>query len=391
MSSSLRVALLLDPLSVSLTRSLGLRIKWGRHAQEIARELLGRGHTVRGFGAPPGLIPSSSELEFDGSRSGGSKLAAFAPEVLLAYDALSPAAFRAARMARKHGSTVVCVESTLPSDGPWPVRLRGRVGEWMWGRYVRRTAAALIALDPLSRERALAEGFDEGIIRVVRHGVDVRQFRPGLTSTLVARHRIRGRILLYVGKLSANRGVDVLIDAFARTVGQRADWNLVVCGDGTERPALRAQVDRLGIADRTHWLTRPNEAELPGLMGASTLMAVPALDDTVLGTHIRRALACGLPLIASASPRFAGLVVDDETGLTAAPGDVEAWTEALRRAASSPAARKRWSESGRRLAEEELSWPIIADRFETVFHEALERSARTAAETKADSTRPHEV
>src|SRR5262245_48570719 len=59
-SESLRVALLLDPLSLSLAGT-GLRVKWASHAPELAREFLGRGYHVRGFGAPAGLIPRSSD------------------------------------------------------------------------------------------------------------------------------------------------------------------------------------------------------------------------------------------------------------------------------------------------------------------------------------------
>ena len=47
----------------------------------------------------------------------------------------------------------------------------------------------------------------------------------------------------------------------------------------------------MGIADRVHWLRRPRREELSGLMGASTLLAVPARDDLVLGRQIPRAMA----------------------------------------------------------------------------------------------------
>ncbi|MEW6072736.1 MAG: hypothetical protein AB1726_09120, partial [Planctomycetota bacterium] len=109
MSDSLRIALLLDPLSLRLEDPLHLRVKWGRHATELARELLGRGHTVRGFGAPPGLIPRSGEEPArpgpaeDAGRGPGRALRAFAPELVVAYEALSPAAFRGARLARRLG------------------------------------------------------------------------------------------------------------------------------------------------------------------------------------------------------------------------------------------------------------------------------------------------
>jgi len=391
-TESLRVALLLDPLSVSIDGPLHLRVKWGNHAPNLARELLGRGHTVRGFGAPPGLIPRSSEVPFEDTAASvlQSGLKAFRPELLLAYDALSPAAARGARMARKLGATLVLVENALPGGGRWHERMLNRAGEWMWGLYVRRTAGGVVAIDEIGRQQALREGFDGARIRVVPHGVDVNEFRPGLTSTLIARHRVRGRILLYVGRLVPSRGLSVLITAFARTVGQRDDWNLVLAGDGAGQHELRAQVGRLGIADRVHWMARPRREELPGLLGASTLLAVPARDDRVLGRQIPRAMACGLAVVASDLPRLRDRVEHEQTGLLVASGDVEAWTLAIRHAASSPVARRRWGANARRRAEEELSWSAIAAAFEEVFVEARQRvraklhRARRGAEAAAE-------
>lgn len=381
-TDSLRIALLLDPLSLSMAGPLLIRVKWGDHAPKIAREFLGRGHHVRGFGAPPGLIPRSSDGPGEHDVAGWSRLAAFRPDVLLAYDALSPAAMRGARMARKLGAALVLVEPALPGGGRFHERFLRRIGEFLWGPYVRRTAGAVVALDDVSLRHSLREGFERDRIHVIPYGVDTAAFRPGLTSTLAARHRIRGRILLYVGRLAENRGLDVLVAAFSRTVGQRADWNLVLAGQGSYGPKLHAQARRLGIADRVHWIARPRDEELPGLMGASTLLAVPAQDDSVVGRHIGRALACGLPVLASDLPRLTCLVEDDENGLLVQPGDVEAWTEAIRRAASSPVARKRWAANGRRQAEQELAWSRVASQFEGVFH-----AAREVVRAKLESTR----
>ncbi len=378
-ATSLRIALVLDPLSVTLDSPLSLRVRWGSHAPPLARELLGRGHSVRGFGAPPGLIPRSSEIEGEATPGGWKTLLSFRPEVLLAYGARSPAAVRGARVARKLGAVLVLVES-LPESGRITERTLARWGEWMWGHYVRRTAGSLIALDGPTRVHALKRGFAPDVVRIIPHGVDTNEYRPGLASTLVARHRIRGRILLYVGRMSEERGLEVLITAFSRTVGQRSDWNLVLAGDGPLLPALRAMVVRLGVADRVHWLPRPREEELPGLFAASTLLALPARDGTAVGRQIPRALSCGLPVLASDLPRFSNLIRNDECGLLVKPGDAEAWTAAIRQAASSPLARKRWSTSGRHLALERLAWSAVAQEFERVFLEARERvQAKLAA------------
>ncbi len=374
-SSPLRIALLLDPLSMWLEEPRGLHGKWGDHAPFLARELIGRGHVVRGFGAPPGFIPRSSDDADEPVAAPLSstllrrRIEGFRPDVLLAYDALSPAAFRGARIARRLAASLVLVEAALPTESHTIESALNRIGAWLWGRYVRRTAAAVVALDGEARSQALREGFSPARVRIVPNGVDLTRFRPGLTSSLVARHRIRGRILLYVGGLVQNRGLDLLLTAFARTVGQRSDWNLVLAGSGPRKLILRARADTLGVADRVHWLGEVREEELPGLMGASTLLALPARDADAVGQSIGRALACGLPVLASDLPRLRGLVEDGRHGLLIPSGDEAAWVEALRRAASSPEARKRWSREARAFAEAHLGWSSVAATFEGILLE----------------------
>lgn len=367
MPPSLRIAIVVDPLTLSA--------KGGEHPPRLASELLGRGHVVRGFGAPTGQIPRSGmadDPEIDESERQG--VLRFRPDVVLAYDALSPAAALGARAARKLGAALVLVEADAPGGGsPWQ-RFLWRVGEVLFRSYVRRAAHAVVALDPVARDRALREGFDPARISILPLGVDLTAFRPGLTSHVVGQHGIRGRVILHVGPFEPVRGLDTLIAAFAKTVGQRDDWSLVLAGDGPDRARLRAMCDRLGVSARVHWLGRPRREELPGLFGASTLVAVPALEDIVLGRNAGRAMASGVPVLAADLQRLRFFVQHEETGLLVPPGDVEAWAEAIRHAAGSPVARARWGRNARAVAEARFAWPVIAEGFETLFREALERA-----------------
>jgi len=377
-TAPLRVALLLDPLAFSLD-GRGLHVKWAGHAPELAREFLGRGYAVRGFGAPPGLIPRSSADEAGEETSGvGSRLVRFAPDVIVAYDALSPAALRGARSARAVGATLVLVEGAWKGSLGWKERTLRRVGETLWGPYVRRTAGAVVALDPLAEEQALKDGFARELVSVVPYGVDVQEYRPGLASTLVARKKVRGRILLYVGKLAQERGVVPLLAAFARTVGQRSDWNLVFAGSGPLQAELRAMAERLGMGDRVHWF-EPRDEELPGLLGASTALAIPALGHEVVGRHAARALACGLPILSADLPRLRVFVEAEQNGLLVKESSVEAWSAAIQRTASSPMTRARWARRSREIALERYSWPAVAARFEELFADAQKRVERKLA------------
>jgi glycosyltransferase involved in cell wall biosynthesis len=138
---------------------------------------------------------------------------------------------------------------------------------------------------------------------------------------------------------------------------------------------LRVEVDRLGVGARVSFLERPEEAELPGLIGASTLFAAPSLDDGSRGRQVARALACGVPVLASDLPRLRYLVEHEGTGLLVPAGDEEAWTRAVQRASSSPGARQRWSRRARELAEERLDWRRVAEVFETILADARARQA----------------
>ena len=72
-------------------------------------------------------------------------------------------------------------------------------------------------------------------------------------------------------------------------------------------------------------------------------------------------------------PRLRGFVQPEENGLLVPAGAAEAWVEAIRRVSSSPTTRARWAQTSRRIAEEKLSWPAVATRFEEVFGEARAR------------------
>jgi glycosyltransferase involved in cell wall biosynthesis len=133
------------------------------------------------------------------------------------------------------------------------------------------------------------------------------------------------------------------------------------------------------VTGRVHWLPRPRREELPGLFGASTLLAVPATEDVVLGRNVARALASGVPVLASDLPRLRYFVEDGETGLLVAPGDVAAWADAIRRAASSPMARSRWARNARATAEARFDWRDVTTSFERLFEDVRAAAPEPAA------------
>ena len=115
-------------------------------------------------------------------------------------------------------------------------------------------------------------------------------------------------------------------------------------------------------------------------------MLAPDDPADVAGWRVRRALACGLPVLAKRSLGLTALVEHDGCGLLVDGDGVAGWAEALRQATVAPQRRRRWRERARVLAESRYEWASVADRVEQVLFDALEEWA--AATSEASSLPP---
>ncbi len=158
----------------------------------------------------------------------------------------------------------------------------------------------------------------------------------------------RGR-LLYAGRLSALKGVDVALHALARLPETR----LTVCGHGSPdaRARLRALAGELGIADRVDLRPPLPAGEMAGLYAAHDAVLFPGIWAEPWGLVPLEAMAVGTPVVATGTGGSAEYLRVGCNALLAAPGDAEALARAVRRLAADGALRARLAEGGRRTAE----------------------------------------
>lgn len=349
----LRLVLCVDALHPRARRS--------DHPRALAAALEAAGHTAR-------VIPVAAGLRWPGRGPvDGQGPLDFHPDGWIAYDPMSPAAWWASRQARRSGRPLVIVEPGWTGPKRLHERLLDGLGQRLWGRGVRLAAGRVAVFDPWTASRAQARGFLSERIVQVPWGVDPERFRPGLSSELVARHRLRGRLLLHVGALEPGRGLELLIEAFARGVGRRPDWSLVLLGEGSQTRRLRAAADRLGVGASVHLLGWAPPEDLAGLMAAATLFAAPDPGDAASGQQLARAMSTGLAVVASDRPRLACRVEPGRSGLIAPAGDVGAWTAALSQLAGDPALRAELGRAARARTLERCAWPKVAETFAGFF------------------------
>jgi glycosyltransferase involved in cell wall biosynthesis len=131
--------------------------------------------------------------------------------------------------------------------------------------------------------------------------------------------KVSGRILS-VGRLSAEKGQEGLIEAFAALRDSGSQATLRFVGDGPERDRLSAKVAALGLQDVVSFAGRKSERETLKEIAAAELFVLPSFMEG-LPVVLMEAMALGVPVISSQVAGIPELVVHDQTGLLFAPSD----------------------------------------------------------------------
>jgi glycosyltransferase involved in cell wall biosynthesis len=152
--------------------------------------------------------------------------------------------------------------------------------------------------------------------------VDAVRARYGLDA--------RRRYIIYSGRLSPEKRVDLAIGAFIPIVGERPDWDLVILGDGPLRASLQASVPAR-MVPRVHWLGFINDqSSIAALYRAGKALILPS-DYEPWAVVVNEAIAAGLALVCSdAVGAAAELVRDGINGFIFPRGDLAALTARLR-------------------------------------------------------------
>ncbi|MEO6866386.1 MAG: glycosyltransferase family 4 protein, partial [Gaiellales bacterium] len=227
-----------------------------------------------------------------------------------------------------------------------------RIFRWLVSR-----ARVVIGVSPPLADAAAGAGVRSVLIP---HGVELpdedrvvdHQAQAASGETAVA---------LWAGRLSAEKGVDMLVEAFGKLEGVK----LLVAGDGPLRHLLpeasTSEVELLGFVPHAELLTLYERASMLVMPSHSEGFGVVALE----------AMATGVPVIAARVGGLAWLVVDDVTGIVIEPGDALALRRAVEKLRDDPALRARLGAAGRARAREEFGWDGVTTRTLAAYEQAI--------------------
>jgi len=178
------------------------------------------------------------------------------------------------------------------------------------------------------------------------------------------------KTVVAAGRIEPIKRFDLLIDAFSRVAPKHPDWTLRIYGDGSELPALRRQVERLGLSDAVLLMGPHPRIEEAWALGS--FAAVTSARES-FGMTIVEAMRAGLPVLSTACPLGPPEIIRDGVdGLLVANGDVAAVADGLDRMMGDDAARTRMARNALH-GSARFDPETIARRHEELFHELAGR------------------
>ncbi len=198
------------------------------------------------------------------------------------------------------------------------------------GWLLNRPHVVPVAVSDAVQEAMDAWGIRRDAIRLIRNGVDTVEFDPHTAGSLHAEFGLTGRepIVGAVGNIRPAKSYDVLIEAAQLVTQRRPDAHFVIAGGGNEHDTsqLQSLIERHGLVGRFHLLGfRQSSA---GLYRSFTVLASSAHTEG-LPLSFLEAMACEIPIAATANEGAARLIRETKAGLLSPVGQPAALADSI--------------------------------------------------------------
>jgi len=295
-------------------------------------------------------------------------LLADAADIYHAHSYGYPHTHLAARAARRHGKPFVYTPHFHPpysTTGGRGRRALRSVYDAALGRRPFREADLVIAVSSAELQwmRPLIPLTTRTV--VIPNGIDLKDFEgDGDGRRFRDRHGVHGPLLLYTGRLAANKRLDTVIRLLPDLIKEFPDLVFVAVGeDHAMGREWRDLADRLGVAGHVKFLGHVDRAELVEAYRACDAFVLPS-DYEAFGIVLLEAMACGKPVVATRVGGVPDIVRHGETGLLVEFGDAEAMRRALTSLLGDHVARRELGGAARRAVGREFDWDAVVGRIE---------------------------
>lgn len=210
------------------------------------------------------------------------------------------------------------------------------------------------------RDTLLENGIDG--VEALHYGIPVK---PGITTLCET------PTVAFVGRLVREKGVDILLRAFAKTMEQLPSARLLIAGDGPEREKLKLLISGLNLTSNVTLHGHLSHPEIDDVFNGAWVLAVPSLWAEPFGLIAVEAMMRGTAVVASDSGGPREIIENGKSGFLVPPGDVDALAEKLLLLLSDKSLAESIGKAGRIRSESEFSEEAflnkLLDIYETLY------------------------
>jgi len=259
--------------------------------------------------------------------------------------------------------------------------------EWMLTYDARRVICCSRAMAD-EVERVLRAPADK--VRVIPNGVDAKRLRCKSSTAELARFRRRWarddeRIVLFVGRLVREKGVEILIDALPEVLGAHPGAKLVVAGGGSHEH-LAARARGRGLGHKVAFTGFVSE-DLARLYAIADVAVFPSLYEP-FGIVALEAMAAGVPVVASDVGGLREVVTHGVTGIHTWASNAHSLAWGIKQVLADDALAARLRRNARQEVIARFQWDGIAEQTISVYEEALALAGAPVEETLLDVAAP---
>lgn len=227
-------------------------------------------------------------------------------------------------------------------------------------RHVLRKSQKVITVSQALAQKVVSIGAEAKNVSVIPMGID---FAESCSSVIPD----RDIPLFFAGRLTEQKGVLCLLEAFRRIAANHPEIKLVIAGDGPQKQSIEKFLEKNNIRQKVTMLGRVRRADLFELYCRAQVTVVPSLGYEGFGLVAAEAMGCGSAVAASDLAGLRDIVRNSETGVLFKAGDTDSMVRGISRLLDRPFERERLGESGRSYARAHYSWAIIGQKYKKVF------------------------
>ncbi|HLG24625.1 MAG TPA: glycosyltransferase family 4 protein [Candidatus Nanoarchaeia archaeon] len=210
-------------------------------------------------------------------------------------------------------------------------------------------------------------------IRIISMGVDTKLFSS--KKTALSKKYPKQKIILFVGRINEQKGIEYLIDAMPRVLKKIKNAHLVIIGEGGHKKSLIEKSRKMGLGKCMDFTGPKTQKEISDFYNLSDVFVLPSVTSKIgtesFGLVIAEAMACGTCVIGSSSGGIKDIIQDEKNGLIFEEKNSSELAEKIILVLSNPKLRNSLAKNGAISAKNNYSWDIVSKKFLEIYGELL--------------------